>query len=98
MPNHAPATRRKFQSAWDEIQYLYLKLLHWFYGQQAPAKAKPYAARLGRLLKKKDADQGSILGQECRSLIRELKGDFEGAIPHRENEIRKIRRLHEITS
>jgi hypothetical protein len=98
MPNYALAIRRKFKSPWDEVQYLYLKLLHWFYGKQLPAKARPYAARLQRLLKREDSDQESILGQECRSLICELRGDLVGAIRHREAEIRRIRRLHGITS
>jgi tetratricopeptide (TPR) repeat protein len=97
MTSHAPPTRRKFQSDWEQVEYLYNKLLHWFYGEEAPARARPYAERLKRLLRKNDAKQESILGQECRSLIYELEGDLEAAIRHRENEIRKIRRLHEIT-
>jgi hypothetical protein len=98
MPSQAPATRHKFGAPWEEVGYLYDKLLHWFYGERMAAKARPYAARLKRLLKKADADEGSIFGQECRSLICELEGDLEGAIRHREAEIRKIRRLHAITT
>jgi hypothetical protein len=97
MRNHAPPTHRKFATVWEEVEYLRQKLLYWYYGQGAPAKARPYGQRLKRLLKKADAKGDSILGQECRALVCELENDYAGAIRHRENEIRKIRRLHALT-
>jgi hypothetical protein len=39
----------------------------------------------------------NIFIEECRSLVCEAKGDLGNAIKHRENEIRLIRRLHEIS-
>ncbi len=92
-----PPPRRKFASAWDEIGYLRDKLLYWLYQRQDRGRARPYAERLERLLRKADASQESILGQECRSLIRETSGDLRGAIEHRKKEIELIRRLHDVS-
>jgi hypothetical protein len=90
-----PADRRKFANAWDEIEYLYSKLLYWLYQREDNGKARRYADRLERILRKADPNGDAILGQECRSLICETRGDLAAAIKHRENEIRLIRRLHE---
>ncbi len=49
------------------------------------------------LSKSNENDTGAIFAQECRSLISEARGDLQGAIGHREEEIRLIRRLHEIS-
>jgi tetratricopeptide (TPR) repeat protein len=92
-----PLKRRKFVSHWDEIGYLYDKLLYWLYEREDAGKARPYAERLERLLRKADPAHEAIFGEECRSLACESKGDFLRAIEHRENEIRLIRRLHEIS-
>ena len=76
MKQHFPRTRRKFAHAWDEIQYLYDKLLYWFYGEHPrPDRARRYARRLSKLLQRCDTNEESILGQECRSLICELRGE-----------------------
>jgi tetratricopeptide (TPR) repeat protein len=40
---------------------------------------------------------GAIFAKECRSLISEAKGDLDNAIKHREDEIRLIRHLHDIS-
>ena len=92
-----PPDRRKFANEWDQIEYLYDKLLYWLYQREDAAKARPYADRLERLLSKADPKQEAILGQECRSLVYETKGDLPKAIKHRENEICLIRRLHELS-
>lgn len=44
-----------------------------------------------------EADAGAIFAEECRSLVAEAKGDLQNAIKHREEEIRRIRRLHDIS-
>jgi hypothetical protein len=93
----SPPTRRKFADAWDEIQYLYQKLLYWFYERGDPPRARRFSSRLRHLLKKADPHHESILGEECRSLLSELKDDLRSAIRHRENEIRLIERVHEKT-
>jgi hypothetical protein len=92
-----PPDRRKFTSEGDEVGYLYDKLLYWLYQRANPPRARPYAQRMERILERTDPRQETIFGQECRSLAREAAGDLPGAIDHRENEIRLIRRLHEIS-
>ncbi|HET6883726.1 MAG TPA: hypothetical protein VFI31_26465 [Pirellulales bacterium] len=92
-----PLQRRKFANDWDEIEYLYQKLLYWLYEREDPAKAATYADRLEQLLLSVDPRHESILGEECWSLIYETRGDIAKAIEHRENEIRLMRRLHELT-
>jgi hypothetical protein len=91
-----PLKRRRFANDWDEIGYLYDKLLYWLYERGDAGKARPYAQRLERLLRKADPAHEAIFGEECWSLVYETKGDFPKAIERRENEIRLIRRLHEI--
>jgi hypothetical protein len=97
MSTHSPVTRRKFAGHWDEIDYLYHKLLHWFYERKDRRRAKPYCDRLERLLDEFCTDDHVIVPEECRSLICEIRGDLPGAIKHRENEIRLIKRLHRIS-
>ena len=92
-----PVTRRKFAGHWDEIDYLYHKLLYWFYECGDRRRAKPYCDRLERLLDEFCPDDHVIVPEECRSLICEVRGDLPGAIGHRENEIRLIKRLHRIS-
>jgi tetratricopeptide (TPR) repeat protein len=94
MATKSPPTQRRFTDIWDEIDYLYHKLLYWFYEREDRRRALPFAERLERLLEKTAADRDVILGEECRSLIAELRGDLAGAIRHRQREIRLIRRLH----
>jgi tetratricopeptide (TPR) repeat protein len=97
MKTKPPPDRRKFANHWDEIEYLYHKVLYWLYEREEESKARPFADRLGKVLAKADPKQEAILGQECRSLVYETKGDFPKAIAHRDQEIRLIRRLHEIS-
>ena len=49
------------------------------------------------LLPKVTPEHEGIFGEECWSLLHEAKGDLPRAIERRENEIRLIRRLHEIS-
>jgi tetratricopeptide (TPR) repeat protein len=91
-----PPPRRKFANTWDEIGYLYDKLLYWLYQREDAGKARPYAERLAKLLRKATPNHEAIFGEECWSLVYETKGDLRRAIEHRENEVRLIRRLHEL--
>jgi tetratricopeptide (TPR) repeat protein len=93
----APSQRRKFANEWDEVGYLYDKLLYWLYQRENAGKARSYAKRLEELLPKADAHHEAIFGEECWSLVYETKGNLLKAIQHRENEIRLIRRLREIS-
>jgi hypothetical protein len=97
MKSKAPPSRRKFANAWDEILYLYHKLLYWLYDRGDARRAPSYADRLEKLLARVSPGDEAIRPEECRSLICEARGDLPAAIRHRENEIRLIRRLHEIS-
>lgn len=92
-----PIQRSRFANDWGEVDYLYHKLLYWLYERQSARKARPYAERLQRLLPKLDPNHEAILGEECWSLVYETKQNLPRAIEHRENEIRLMRRLHEIS-
>lgn len=91
-----PLKRRKFANDWDEIEYLNEKLLFWLYEREEAGKAAHYAERLERLPTRADSKHESILGEECWSLIYETRGNISKAIESRENEIRLMRRLHEL--
>jgi len=97
MKTKAPAVRRQFANAWDEINYLRDKLLFWLYQRSKPDKAIPFAKRMQKLLARSDRSQESIVGQEGRSLTFEALGDLHRAIEHREKEIHLIRRLRELS-
>jgi hypothetical protein len=97
MKSKPPTTRRKFVTVWDEIGYLYDKLLYWLYQRADPTKARPFVERLERLLPKAAPHHQAILGEECWSLVFEAKGDLPKAIEYRENEIRLMRHLHTIS-
>src|SRR6516225_2732871 len=92
-----PPDRRKFADAWDEVGYLYDKLLFWLYQRQHARKARPFAERLGKLLPTVAPQHDAIFSEECWSLVFEANGDLPSAIQHRENETRLIRHLHAIT-
>jgi hypothetical protein len=97
MKDKPPSDRRTFAGEWDEIGYLYDKLLYWLYQRADAGKARRYAQRLERLLHAAAGGHDAILGEECWSLVHEAKGDLPKAIEFRENEIRLIRRLHELS-
>jgi tetratricopeptide (TPR) repeat protein len=97
MNSKPPPTRHKFHSQWDEIVYLYDKLLYWLYQRNASQKARPYAERLEYLLSAADPKHEAILGEECWSLLNEAKGNFHAAIRYRINEIRLIRKLRRVS-
>lgn len=90
-----PPGRRKSAGRWDEIEYLYGKLLYWLYQAEDRSKARRYAGRLAPLLRKASPEHDAILAEECWSLVYEARGDLPKAITHRENETRLIRTLHE---
>jgi hypothetical protein len=93
MSSKAPATKRKFRSAWEEIDYLYHKVLYWFYSRQDRRQASFFAERLRPLVVSVDPSCQAILGASCRALPGELAGDLWSAIQAREREIHLIRQL-----
>src|SRR5262245_27388240 len=98
MATKSGAVRRKFSDVWDEIDYLYHKVLSWFYDRGNRAKALPYCRRLEALLPEADPEGQAILAEECRSLVAEVKGDLRDAIRFREHEIELIKELHRLTA
>jgi hypothetical protein len=97
MKTKPPPDRRKFADARDQIDYLYHKLLYWLYEREDKVRARGFAKRLAHLLSKSSPGHDAIFPEECWSLICEAKHDLAGAIKHRENEVRLIKRLHEIS-
>ena len=97
MKTKPPPDRRKFADERDQIDYLYHKLLYWLYEREDRVRARAFAESLGQLLSRSSPGCDAILPEECSSLICEAKGDLAGAIEHRENEVRLIKRLHEIS-
>jgi hypothetical protein len=97
MKTKPPVDRRKFNGIWDEINYLRDKLLYWLYARENTSRALPYARRLQRLLPKADPAHESIVASEAWSLAFEAEGRFPKAIERRENEIRLIRRLLDVS-
>jgi hypothetical protein len=89
----AKQSRRRFKTPWDEIKYLYHKVLYWLYDRQERRHALPFCERLQTLLADTDPQHESILGEECLSLIYEAKKDLPKAIHHREEEIKRIKQL-----
>jgi hypothetical protein len=96
MKKKATLKQQKEGRQWDEIRALYDKVLYWYYEEESPVEARPFAVKLEGLLKKVSAHHETILGEECWSLIHELKGHYRQAIKYRENEIRLIKRLQEL--
>jgi hypothetical protein len=90
-------TRRKFANEWDEIEYLYQKILSWFYPVRDRRKALSFCKRLEKVLPTADHNHEAIFGQECWSLLYEVKGNLPKAIQYRESEIELIKRLWEIS-
>jgi tetratricopeptide (TPR) repeat protein len=93
MKQTATRNRRTFQGEWDEIDYLYMKILHWFYDRGDRRKALPYCNRLQMLLETTPDAHEAIFGEECWSLICEVRGDLTAAIAYREREIELSKRL-----
>ncbi len=91
-----PPNRKQSDRALSQLDRLYDRLVYWLYERQSPGRARPLADRLECLLTKLDPQAESIFGEECRSLIHEARGQASKAIKHRGNEIRLIRRLHEL--
>jgi hypothetical protein len=94
MKTKPPPDRRKFADDRDQIDYLYQKLLYWLYERDDFTRARIFADRLVQMLPTSSPGTEAIFPQECWSLICEARMDLPGAIRHRENEIRLIKRLH----
>src|SRR5437764_1250408 len=85
------------ENRWPEIRELYFDLIDAWYGNDDRRRSRRIAERLSALLERQDARQDSILGQDCRAMICEVRGDLAGATRHRLNEIRLNKRLLQVT-
>jgi hypothetical protein len=72
---------------WPRIKDLYYDLIDAWYGDEDHRRARRLADRLHRLIELEDPAQEAILGQDCRAMICEVRGDLDGAIRHRLKEI-----------
>lgn len=89
--------RRKDPHA-NDVESLYLDLLRQFYDLNDRSGAKRVAKQLEKMVAGQPEYGGSILGEEIRSLVAEVRGDLSAAIESREAEIRKILELHSIAA
>jgi hypothetical protein len=88
-----PRSQRRFEGHWDEILYLYQKILYWFYPVRDRERAMYFSRRLARRLRESKIGGEAIKGQECWALIYEVQGRPASAIKHRKKEIDLIKRL-----
>src|ERR1043166_6342025 len=65
MSDESPPTRHKFAHEWDEIKYLYYKLIYWFYGRKDRRRPLQYGGRWEELLRAVSASHEAIRGEEC---------------------------------
>jgi hypothetical protein len=96
MPAKAPPRRTRFRSGWDEINYIYHQILYWFYDRGDRERALRFGDRLEQLLGQYAREHESIFGEECWSLLSELRGDLPAAVRCREHVIELIFKLWEI--
>jgi plasmid stabilization system protein ParE len=96
MKSKSRADRVKPVDATKEVSRLYDKLVYWLYERADPRHARSYADRLEQLLPSLGPETESIFAEECRSLVHEGRGHLAKAIKHRRQEIRLIRRLHQL--
>jgi hypothetical protein len=82
----------------SEFESLYQEFVAKFYQEGDRAHAEKLAVRLEKFLEASSEISESIRGEEVRSLIAELRGNFAEAIQSREAEIRKILQLHALTA
>lgn len=85
--------RRKFDGDWDHVDYCYHKILYWFYARHDRSRASRFCRALEPLLKKVANNHEAVKGEECWSLLYEVRGALDKAILYRRNEIRLIKRL-----
>lgn len=92
----APPNKRRFDSSWDELWYLYYKMLYWDYRRQRPSRAKPFARRAHKLMARMKNVRASAFGQECLAIVSEVEGHWRVAVRHRKAQIRLIERIRHL--
>ena len=89
-----PTTRRSFQNAWSELDYLCKKIHFWLYTRKQRARGERYLSRLAQVLRGLPESDDAIIQEEGLALFNELKGELRAAITHRQREIELMERLH----
>ncbi len=92
----APPTRRRFAHEWDEIEYLYFKMLFWAYEKEDYRRASRFSDQLIKLLDRFDPKCEAILGASARALAADVNGRIDAAIRFRKREIKLLQRLLQI--
>ncbi len=83
--DEAPVNRKKFEGDWDELKYLYYKILHWYYDRKERRQALEFRDRFEKVLKKLTSRHPeAIFVEECWSVLYELDRELDRAIEHRE--------------
>src|SRR5438128_366459 len=90
------STRRKFDGDWDQVLYYYDKILYWFYPCRNRSRAARFCRLLEPILTRVANKHEAIKGEECWSLLHEVRGELDKAILYRKSEIRLIKRLQRI--
>jgi hypothetical protein len=90
----APATRKRFDGDWDELKYLYQKILYWYFCRDDREEALKFRDRFEGLLSElASRHPDGIFIEECWSILYDLDRELHQAIEHREREIELILRL-----
>ncbi|MFO0839469.1 MAG: hypothetical protein U1D55_13215 [Phycisphaerae bacterium] len=76
----ACASQRKFYRKIHELNYLYVKILYWMYERGIATRAKPFAIRAKRILRRHKSDDPGLLVRLARSVLAELDGKFDASI------------------
>jgi hypothetical protein len=85
-------------ATWKQVDHLYKKILQLFYEKGSRARALTHADRFNDLLSRLASGHDSVFGEECWSLLFELRGDLPAAIRHREREVELILKLWEVSA
>jgi len=78
------------------VLYYYYKILYWFYSRRNRSKAGKFCRSLEPVLKRVANKHEAIKGEECWSLLYEIRGNLDEAISYRRSEIRLVKRLQRI--
>jgi hypothetical protein len=98
MPSKVSRNSPKTAVFADDLEKLYVDLLHWFYQKGDRERAGKIATRLQAILADRPDVANSIRGEEIRAILAELRGDLIEASRSRESEIRKILELHSVAN
>jgi hypothetical protein len=93
MATKALVNSRGFTNIWDAIRSHYHRILDLYYEQGDREAALKDSILMEGLLKGAPLCEQSIFGEECWSVIHEVRGELSKAIRHRENEVRLIEEL-----